>query len=75
LRLAGNPIQNSDINSENIQNNAQESEYHSQEDEIQEELRTKDKLQISTNVLGAFDIWELRSDLGAAWDPWVGKQQ
>jgi hypothetical protein len=65
----------SDINSENVQHDQQESEYHSQEDKIQEELRTKDKSQTSTNVPGAFDIPELRSDLGAAWDPPVGKRQ
>jgi hypothetical protein len=35
----------------------------------------KDKSQTSTNVPGAFDIPELRSDLGAAWDPPVGKRQ
>jgi hypothetical protein len=63
----------SDINSENVQNDEQESEYHSQEDKIQEELRTKDKSQTSTNVPGAFDISELRSNLGAAWDPPGGK--
>jgi hypothetical protein len=64
----------SDINSENVQHN-EESEYHSQEDKIQKELRTKDKSPTSPNVPGAFDIPELRSDLGAAWDPPVGKRQ